>query len=299
VPTRQISNTDITVLEGPSASGEGGESILAAAFEDPVADSSDDIQSVVASLDQLSKDVTTLSLVPRSRWQTLLHLDVIRERNKPKEAPKAPEKAPFFLPALVQGKKEDPDARRVGVIPMPLADSEANTSTAAPSQSRLSKFDAAAAGRTSQFTTLLHAGTRAGGYADFIEHFKTLPPAAADIEIRSLQPTAPYDELVAFVNALTARLDSKRDYEVVQAWMAVFLRCHGEVIQEAVAGSGGDGDGRMDVDDDDNNDDIQRGGLALVQAVKTWKQSADRERERLNALVGYCSGVLGFLRSAR
>ena len=257
---------------------------------------------MVASLEQLSKDVTTLSLVPRSRWQTLLHLDVIRERNKPKEAPKAPEKAPFFLPALVQGKKEDPDARRVGVIPMPLADSAADSSTTAPSQSRLSKFDAAAAGRTSQFTSLLHAGKNTGGYADFIEHFKTLPPAAADIEIRSLQPTAPYDELVAFVNALTARLDTKRDYEVVQAWMAVFLKCHGEVIQEAVAGGegkGGDGgDGGMDVDDDDN-DDMQRGGLALVQAVKTWKQSADRERERLNALVGYCSGVLGFLRSAR
>ena len=254
---------------------------------------------MVASLEQLSKDVTTLSLVPRSRWQTLLHLDVIRERNKPKEAPKAPEKAPFFLPALVQAKKEDPDARRVGVIPMPLAESEFNADASAPSQSRLSKFDAAAAGRTSQFTLLLHAGSKTGGYADFIEHFKTLPPAAADIEIRSLQLTAPYDELVAFVNALTARLDTKRDYEVVQAWMAVFLRCHGEVIQEAVAGGNSDdGNGGMDVDEDDN-DDIQRGGVALIQAVKTWKQSADRERERLNALVGYCSGVLGFLRSAR
>jgi U3 small nucleolar RNA-associated protein 21 len=38
--------------------------------------------------------------MPRSRWQTLLNLDTIKARNKPKEAPKAPERAPFFLPTL-------------------------------------------------------------------------------------------------------------------------------------------------------------------------------------------------------
>lgn len=30
----------------------------------------------------------------------LLYADVLQQRNKPKEAPKAPEKAPFFLPTL-------------------------------------------------------------------------------------------------------------------------------------------------------------------------------------------------------
>lgn len=38
--------------------------------------------------------------MPRSRWQTLLNLETIKARNKPKEAPKAPERAPFFLPTL-------------------------------------------------------------------------------------------------------------------------------------------------------------------------------------------------------
>jgi U3 small nucleolar RNA-associated protein 21 len=53
----------------------------------------------------------TLSLVPKSRWQTLLHLDLIKQRNKPTEAPKVPEKAPFFLgsldkPKTLQGAEE-------------------------------------------------------------------------------------------------------------------------------------------------------------------------------------------------
>jgi U3 small nucleolar RNA-associated protein 21 len=50
--------------------------------------------------EQLTEGLLTLSLMPRSRWQTLLNLETIRQRNKPKEPPKAPEKAPFFLPTV-------------------------------------------------------------------------------------------------------------------------------------------------------------------------------------------------------
>lgn len=41
--------------------------------------------------------IVTLSNIPRSRWWPLAHLDYIRKRNKPLEAPKAPLAAPFFL----------------------------------------------------------------------------------------------------------------------------------------------------------------------------------------------------------
>lgn len=111
VPTRQISEKEISLLQGPTASGEGNEGTLEGAFEDEEEDADADL--VAPTVDQLSSDMTTLSLVPRSKWQTLLHLDLIKERNKPKEAPKAPEKAPFFLPsagnnqALAEKKKQD------------------------------------------------------------------------------------------------------------------------------------------------------------------------------------------------
>ncbi len=49
---------------------------------------------------QLDGELVTLTLLPRSRWQTLLNLEVIQQRNKPKEPPKPLEKAPFFLPTL-------------------------------------------------------------------------------------------------------------------------------------------------------------------------------------------------------
>jgi U3 small nucleolar RNA-associated protein 21 len=57
-------------------------------------------ENVFATPAQLEGDLVTLTLLPRARWQTLLNIEVIQQRNKPKEPPKAPEKAPFFLPTL-------------------------------------------------------------------------------------------------------------------------------------------------------------------------------------------------------
>ena len=99
IPTRQISEKEVASISAPTTSGEGGQGLLEAAFEEEAASEDGDVVSAPA-VDQLSADMMTLSLVPRSRWQTLLHLDLIRQRNKPKEAPKVPEKAPFFLPPV-------------------------------------------------------------------------------------------------------------------------------------------------------------------------------------------------------
>ncbi|MEE6459806.1 hypothetical protein FKM82_000744 [Ascaphus truei] len=52
------------------------------------------------SPEQLGEQLVTLSLLPESRWKNLLNLDVIKQRNKPKEPPKVPKSAPFFIPTL-------------------------------------------------------------------------------------------------------------------------------------------------------------------------------------------------------
>nr|CCA23859.1 conserved hypothetical protein [Albugo laibachii Nc14]CCA24043.1 conserved hypothetical protein [Albugo laibachii Nc14] len=48
----------------------------------------------------LGSNLITLSTAPKALWQTLFHLELIKKRNKPIEPPKAPEKAPFFLPSI-------------------------------------------------------------------------------------------------------------------------------------------------------------------------------------------------------
>ena len=52
------------------------------------------------SPDQLSNELITMSTLATSRWQNLLNLDIIKKRNRPKQPPKKPKSAPFFLPTV-------------------------------------------------------------------------------------------------------------------------------------------------------------------------------------------------------
>jgi U3 small nucleolar RNA-associated protein 21 len=258
VSTRQIRDDDIATVTAPTASGEGGVAVVeAAAAED--AEEEDIDETTVPIMDQLSDKITTLSLVPKSRWQTLLHLDVIRARNKPKEAPKAPEKAPFFLPSVGQDKADD------ALAPLTQDPTSRISSSALASRS-------SAATSTNQFTRFLAQAEQTSEYTSLLTYLSSLPPSAADIAIRTLDTTEPYTELRTFIQALTARLRERRDYELVQAWMSVFLRLHGDVVVREAE---------------------------LVGELRKWQEEAKHERERVGGLVGYSVGVVGWVRSAR
>ena len=56
--------------------------------------------SLEESTTPLSSGLVTLSNLPKSRWNNLQNLDIIKQRNKPVEPPKQPKQAPFFLPTL-------------------------------------------------------------------------------------------------------------------------------------------------------------------------------------------------------
>jgi len=64
-------------MTAPSASGEGGVGVIETALN-PQDDEEDDTTGTYTSMDQLSSNMLTMSLVPRTRWQTLLNLDVIK-----------------------------------------------------------------------------------------------------------------------------------------------------------------------------------------------------------------------------
>ena len=65
---------------------------------------------------------------------------------------------------------------------------------------------------------------------------------------------------------------ARRDYELMQAWMTVFLRLHFDLIMESEL---------------------------LLRELAVWREHQGKEKERLDGLVGYCGGVVGFLRSPR
>lgn len=261
VSTRQITEDEVATMSAPTASGEGGSALVDAAAEEEPEEEED--ETTVPVMDQLSAGITTLSLVPRSRWQTLLHLDIIRARNKPKEAPKAPEKAPFFLPSLAQPAASSTDTTA-------LAPTNPESTSRISSSALASRSSAATA--TTEFTRHLAEAASSADYTPLLAYLGGLPPSAADLAIRTLDAAPPYTELQTFIVALTARLKERRDYELVQAWMSVFLRLHGDVLV---------------------------GDEQLVGLLRGWQEEAKRERDRVGGLVRYSVGVVGWVRSAR
>ncbi|EIW66765.1 hypothetical protein TREMEDRAFT_45592 [Tremella mesenterica DSM 1558] len=204
--------------------------------------------------EQLEDGLVTLSLMPRSRWQTLLNLDTIRERNKPKVPPKAPEKAPFFLPTVsgletrfdlstqIEGEKVE----RIGGL------------------GGFSGHGGLGGLLESEFTKRLEAD--GGDYTSFFTYLKSLSPSNADLEIRSLSSLS---HLSILLTALTARLASKKDYEAVHAFTAVFLQIHGDVLV---------------------------GNSELLEGLVKLREAQREAGKRIGEMLGYAQGTLTFLR---
>jgi U3 small nucleolar RNA-associated protein 21 len=110
--------------------------------------------------------------------------------------------------------------------------------------------------------------TRSSSDEAFFAFAKALSPAAIDLELRSL---VTLESLRAFINALTRRLLSHRDFEAVQAFQNVFLRMHGDVI---IA-----------------NEELQPVLEGLLEVQR-------KESQRVLELIASSLGTLGFVRGA-
>jgi len=210
VSFQSVADDDIADVALPSMQGVAEDETLDALSALTVQEVPEDVFSTPPQLDG---DLITLTLLPRSRWQTLLNLEVIQQRNKPKEPPKAPEQAPFFLPTLP------------GVEPRFAPEQKEDK----PSKKETRRLQKNAAHSESVFYQKLTAEAQDGNYESFFGFAKTLSPAAIDLELRSLMSL---EGLRLFIIALTRRLLSHRDFEAVQALQNVFLRIHGDVLVE-------------------------------------------------------------------
>ncbi|KAL4919408.1 Utp21 specific WD40 associated putative domain-containing protein [Aspergillus aurantiobrunneus] len=269
VSTRNLNVDNVLDTGLPTSSGEGGTGIIEAAFRQNHEEGGED--GPVLYTDQLSREMLTLSVVPRNKWQTLVHMDLIKERNMPKEPQKPPEKAPFFLPA--------PSAHETPNNNAQVKLSEDRMSAELSRVARLQLLGSTSTG--SRLSMLLREGYLSGDFDTFFSELKSLNPAKLEVEIRSLDPQVKGDqsELSAFVLALSNRLALKRDFELANAWMAVFLRIHSDVV--AACG------------------ELSQGSTKLRDSLGIWSQIQQSEVQRMAGLVGYCRGVVGFLRSSR
>ena len=218
-----------------------------------------------------------MALLPRTQWMGLLHLDTIRERNKPIAPPEKPEAAPFFLPTVaglerekvfdVSGKnkddeKDDDDAGPGSKIlttsvadggdvegvflrlirrgkaaaeaaeDRALAEGKSGRNRGAKAKSKSKSESEGANKRESNVETV------GGPYADVLAHLRAKGPSALDAEIRALGPwdastmtEAEAEELEDALEFFAAEVPSGRNFELLHALLAHFLRVHGAAIQ--------------------------------------------------------------------
>ncbi|OXB79497.1 UNVERIFIED_CONTAM: hypothetical protein H355_013893 [Colinus virginianus] len=159
------------------------------------------------SPEQLGEQLVTLSLLPESRWKNLLSLDIIKKRNKPREPPKVPKSAPFFIPTVP------------GLIPRYAAPGHENDA-----QSKVVNIGVLA--QKSDFYIRLEEALSTDEYTAPLNLLKDLGPSNIEIELRSLAPEGggSLEVMLSFLRMIGMMLKKKYNFELAQAYLALFLK---------------------------------------------------------------------------
>lgn len=252
----------------PNVSGDGGASMLEGAFTDPA-----DIEGTgqYISPDQLFPELVTLSHCSRNKFATLLHLDTIRERNKPKEAPKKPESAPFFMELTGSAVGDRAKVNEEGEIEKKKVVEETQESNILALKDTDRKFE-------SDFTRLLReAGQEGSDYSSFLNYLIDMSPAATDLELRTLSTSSPYTELSWFLDSLAFGFRQNTNYELLTALLSMLMRYHGDIIYQ------------VRKEDDDT---------CLLESLDGCNQASATANKRLDELIKYSSCIVNFVSSA-
>ncbi|KAI3414794.1 WD_REPEATS_REGION domain-containing protein [Psidium guajava] len=228
------SGKEVVTVKLPSvSSGEGSQ--VEESNEPAIRHSeSKDVPSFLPLVEQIP-DLVTLSLLPKSQWQSLINLDVIKVRNKPVEPPKKPEKAPFFLPSIPSLSGD--------ILFKPSETSAEGDRKADEDKSKITPEVP-----SSQFLRLLHSCSEAKNFSPFTAYIKGLSPSTLDLELRMLQIIDDNDadddddledvekrqELLSIellMDYFIYEISCRSNFEFVQALVRLFLKIHGETIR--------------------------------------------------------------------
>ncbi|KAL0489946.1 U3 small nucleolar RNA-associated protein 21, partial [Acrasis kona] len=189
---------------------------------DHVRISNQDLELKSARLTLLNKELNSmvhLSGLPKNKWQSLLHLDQSRSKNKSKDDQIV---APFFL-GVQQGFT--PKFKRRG-----LADELEGDSNGDENDSLPIVFDSNS--DSSEFIKNL----KSQNVDLFLKFIKSVHIKQIDVAIRCLSALDQMKQHILFLDFLIGALRLGRDYDLVQALMNLYLQVHGELISKLDGG---------------------------------------------------------------
>lgn len=169
------------------------------------------------SPDQIDCDLITMSKLAETKWKNLLKLDIIKKRNRPKEAPKKPKQAPFFLPTVAGLDIQF----NIDGVEFNENDSKVLKAT---TLENLTTFG----------TVLMKISVDDDNFTNVVDHIGKLGPSMVDYEIRSLSPLSggSISLMVKFLEMIAAMFNSNNSFELAQSYLALYLQVHEEIISE-------------------------------------------------------------------
>lgn len=152
----------------------------------------------------------TMSTLDEARWQSILDLDTIKNRNKPLQPPKISDTAPFFIPTMMSVDfKFDLD------------------STFKNDNSNIQSLPETIM-QTVFAQHLLKAETLKD-YQMLFDQLKCMGPSALNYEVRCLSPEAGgnYELMMKFLELLNQVSKNNKNFELSQSYLGVFLKHNG------------------------------------------------------------------------
>lgn len=226
--------------------------------------------------------LATLANLPTSRWQNLLNLDVIKARNKPKNAVIKSETAPFFLPTLsnILPSQYSANNKATTEIAFQLEENK-DTSDELPSlNSSLQKSlnfqleDLSEFGETLSKWDVNDEHNLSSTLQILMTMLKDKGPSSIEIELQKLSPEGggSIKLMIKFVNLCRFVMESAFDFEAVQSYCALFLKLHSDTVLE-------------------NNDICDALSKLQITQEKSWKD-LKYDMTGASALVTFCKSSL-------
>lgn len=263
----------------------------------------------------------TLSGLPPAHWKNLFRLELVRERNRPTEAPAKPAQAPFFLqwrggPDSSSGGAEGeagPDGKPVAKPAdgddgwdAAWSDDESDGGADGPAeepaddagrsggdgQEQPAKRRRVAIHRSKLADLLLSCrdgpadGDGGPRYSRVTSYLSTMGPSSIDVEISSLCH-GPHDLedglplLLAASRWLLEACGSGTSFEAVNAYLHRFLRKHGGVVVQMGKGGDGEGDGEGEEEEAGGKDGRRDGVEELLASIELLRREQQSASDRL------------------
>lgn len=214
-------------------------------------------QDVLDGKIPVAPKMITLSMLPRSQWLNLVHIDSIKSRNKPIEPPKKPEAAPFFLPTVsganagrdpvfdIQTQEEEERIAKDAAAAWG-GDSDDDGPVAEQTRIHRSKDTTLATLPGKDLSVLLQTYHTQKTWKPVLEFLKSISPSKLDMQLRSLDLEAPMPTnelsvdlkedglnlMETFLTFLADAISSDTDFEFLQALLRAFILIHGDTLAQ-------------------------------------------------------------------